>query len=319
MCDMTALRSAGTVVGPRQTGYSCRTGPWRRPRLLYQSKERLFLALAGHARRVRGAARPPGDLGAEPDQRVVFAARHALLHGDQRVVGDLDVLRADLGTALGDVAIAQPEVVLGDLAPVGGVGRVHLQLSDPHQEPGAGERPLVLRVVTDHVADVLAQEALDALAELLRPLHVHLLHPELAQPDRGVRRERRDLPGLRVVERDVGHQIPDHREGPDRGDRDGLVRLEQRHAGHAGQPRAAVDLHRAGAALAGLAVPPDGQIARLGGLQPVQHVENDLALVGLDLVVGQLSLPGVAAPDLERYLLAHQLFSSPDGGSSASV
>src|SRR4051812_45341605 len=32
------------------------------------------------------------DLVAEPDQRVVLAVDHALLHGDQRVVGDLDVL-----------------------------------------------------------------------------------------------------------------------------------------------------------------------------------------------------------------------------------
>ena len=37
--------------------------------------------------------RAAGDLAAEPDQRVVLAAGHALLHRDQRVVGDLDVLR----------------------------------------------------------------------------------------------------------------------------------------------------------------------------------------------------------------------------------
>ena len=140
------------------------------------------------ARYLRGAgvARPAGDLAAQPDQRVVLAAGHPLLHRDQRVVGDLDVLRADLGAALGDVAVAEPEVVLGDVAPVGGVGRVHLQLGDPHQEPRPGERVLVLRVVADDVAGVLAQEALDALAELLRPLHVDLLHPELAQADRRV-------------------------------------------------------------------------------------------------------------------------------------
>src|SRR5215831_10999281 len=108
----------------------------------------------------------PAYLGAEPDQRIVLAAHHALLHRDQRVVGDLDVLRADLGAALGDVAVAEAEVVLGDLPAVRGVGRVHLQFGDPHQEPGAGERALVVGMVTDHVADVLTQEALDALAEL---------------------------------------------------------------------------------------------------------------------------------------------------------
>src|SRR5580692_8899119 len=139
-----------------------------------------WLALAGH-RWGAGWLRPPADLRAEPDQRVEPPSGDALLHRDDRVVGDLDVLGADLGAALGDVAEAEAEVVLRDVAPVGLVGRVHLKLGDPHQEPRAGERVLVLRVVTDHVAGVLAQEALNALAELLRPVHVLLLHPELAR------------------------------------------------------------------------------------------------------------------------------------------
>src|SRR5579863_385504 len=53
---------------------------------------------------------------------------NALIPMKERVVGDLDVLGADLGAALGDVAVAQAEVVLGDLAPVRRVGRVHLEL-----------------------------------------------------------------------------------------------------------------------------------------------------------------------------------------------
>jgi hypothetical protein len=77
------------------------------------------------------------------------------------------VLRADLGAALGDVAEAEAEIILGYLPPVGGVGRVHLEFGHPHQEPRAGEGVLVLGVVADHVAGVLAQEALNALAELL--------------------------------------------------------------------------------------------------------------------------------------------------------
>ena len=99
------------------------------------------------------------------------------------------MLGADLGAAFGDVAVAEAEVFLGDLAAVGGVGGVHLKLSDPHQEPRSGEDLLVLRVVSDHVAGVLAQVALDALAEFLRPFHVDLLHPEFTEPDRGVRGE----------------------------------------------------------------------------------------------------------------------------------
>src|SRR6202042_1787244 len=81
----------------------------------------------------------------------------------------------------------------------------------------------------------------------------------------------------------------------------------------------AVDLHRAGAAFAGLAVPAHGQVTGLGRLQPVQDIQDDLALVGLDLVVGQLALPAVAPPDPELYLRAHQLVSSGTLGSSSSV
>src|ERR1700691_6139805 len=84
-------------------------------------------------RRDRGGAlrgRTAGDLRAEPDDRVVPAARHALLHRDQRVVRDLDVLGADLGAALGDVAVPEAEVILRDVASVRLVSRVHLQLRD---------------------------------------------------------------------------------------------------------------------------------------------------------------------------------------------
>ena len=154
------------------------------------------------------------------------------------------------------------------------------------EEPRAGERRLVLLVVADDVADVLAQEALDALAELLRPLDVDLLPSGTRRAARsGRRRERRDLAGLLVVERHVGDQVPDHREGPHRRDGDRLVLGERRHPGHAQQPRPAVDLGAARAALAGLAVPAHREVAGLGGLQPVDDVEDDLALVDLDGVV----------------------------------
>ena len=162
------------------------------------------------------------QLVAEPHDRVVLAVGDALLHRDQRVVGDLDVLGAHLGAALGDVAVAQTEVLLGHVLAVQGVQRVHVQFGDPHQETRAGERLLVLLVVADHVADVLAQEALDALAELLGALHVDLRHPVLAGLQILRRRERRDLAGLLVVERHVGHQVADHREGAQRGDGDRL-------------------------------------------------------------------------------------------------
>ncbi len=209
---------------------------------------------------------------------------------------------ADLGAALGDVAEAEAVFFfLGHIATVEGVQRMHRQLSLPHQVAGgACEGLLVLLVVTVDVAHVLAQEALDALAELLAAVHVLLLHPVLAglQILRGGS-ERRDLPRLLVVEGHVGDQVAHHGgECPQRGgDRDDLVLAERRHPGHAHQSRPAVDLGRTRTALAGLAVPPHREVTGLGGLQAVDDVEHDLALVDLDRVVLQVAAVFVAAPD----------------------
>src|SRR4051812_17062710 len=64
------------------------------------------------------AALPSEELVSEPHHRVIFAVGHALLHRDQRVVGDLDVFGADLGAALGDVAQAEAEVLLSHVLAV---------------------------------------------------------------------------------------------------------------------------------------------------------------------------------------------------------
>src|SRR5690242_9894540 len=71
------------------------------------------------------------DLAAEPDQGVELAVHHALLHRDDRVVGDVDVLGTHLGAALGDVAHPETRGALGELAPVVGVERVHVELGVP--------------------------------------------------------------------------------------------------------------------------------------------------------------------------------------------
>src|SRR5258708_935 len=205
-------------------------------------------------------------------------------------------------------------VLLRDLTTVEYVGRVHFQFRDPHEETGPGEGLLVLLVVAYRVADVVAEKALDALAELLGTLDVLLHHPELARLDVAAV-ERRDLPRLLVVPRNIGDEVADDGKGADRGDRDGLVLGEGGHPGHAHQPGHAVDLRRAGPALAGLAVPPQRQVGGLGGLEAVQDVEDDLALVHLDRVVGQLALALVAAPDLELRLVGHLVSS----GSSSAV
>src|SRR5690606_25918252 len=143
------------------------------------------------------------------------------------------------------------------------------------------------------------EEALDALAELLAPLDVDLLHPELARLEPGRWRERGNALGDLVVERDVGHQVLDDRERPDRADVDRLVLGEGTHPGHAHQPWLAVDLGAPRTALARLAVPPAREVARLRRLDAVDDVEDDLALVHLDRVIAEAATLGVPTPHLE--------------------
>ena len=65
--------------------------------------------------------------------------------------------------------------------------------------------------IAEHVADVLAQEALDALSELLHAIDVLLIHAVLAVGVARPRLERADALVLPVVPGHVGDQILDHR------------------------------------------------------------------------------------------------------------
>ena len=65
----------------------------------------------------------------------------------------------------------------------------------------------------------------------------------------------------------------------------GLVEVELVEPRHAHEARLAVDLRRARAALARLAVPADGQVVGLVGLDAVHGVEHDHALADLGRVV----------------------------------
>src|SRR5579859_3126110 len=140
-----------------------RWSPTRRPNGL----RLLLLAIAPQ--------RPP-----DGSKRVEVHVVHALLERDDCVVGAVDVLGAHLLAALGDVAVADAGMSLQQRPAVEHVAWVHLQARDPDHEP----RPVVLLlavVVAQDVADVLAQKALDALAELEHAVDVLLLHaPRLA-------------------------------------------------------------------------------------------------------------------------------------------
>ena len=97
--------------------------------------------------------------------------------------------------------------------------------SDARRIMKRGPTNVSLRVaVAQHVADVLAQVALDALPELLHAIDVFLVHAVLAVGVARARLERRDALVLLVVPGDVGDEVLDHRERLERldGDRLGL-------------------------------------------------------------------------------------------------
>src|SRR5262249_388301 len=105
----------------------------------------------------------------QPLQRIIVLIDDAFLERNDRVVGDGDALRTHFGAALGDVAVAEAISLLQIRGAVLDIERVHLQRRRVDEEARADELA-VLVVVAQHVADVLAQETLDALAELLHAL-----------------------------------------------------------------------------------------------------------------------------------------------------
>jgi len=96
---------------------------------------------------------------------------HAFFEWNDSVVRDRYVFRANLGAALGDVAVADAMVFLEFVRSIQNVERMHLELGGVDKEPRTDEL-LVQMVVTKNVADVLAQEALDALSELLNTIRI---------------------------------------------------------------------------------------------------------------------------------------------------
>src|SRR5438477_4763296 len=125
--------------------------------------------LGGRRLRLTGRGRDglAADTAQRPADRVVRARHDALLERDDAVIGDVDVLGAYVGAALRDVAIAETVLRTDELGPVVRVERVHLERREADEEARTREALLVLVVVADDVAHVLAEKALDAFVELL--------------------------------------------------------------------------------------------------------------------------------------------------------
>src|SRR5438552_7564171 len=70
----------------------------------------------------------------EPEERVVEAIDDSLLEGNDAIVGDSDVLRADVGAATGDVAEARAELPADRWNSILRVERMHLQRGEADHE-----------------------------------------------------------------------------------------------------------------------------------------------------------------------------------------
>src|ERR1044071_9947620 len=118
---------------------------------------------------------------------------------------------------------------------------MHLEGGGVHKKSRTDEF-FVLLMVTQHVADILTQKALDALPEFLNPIDVRLLHAPRSVGRVGLpRRELLDLLLDLEVPRYIGYEISHMRERAHRLDSDRLRRIELLEPRHAHQLRHAVD------------------------------------------------------------------------------
>jgi len=170
---------------------------------------------------------------------------------------------------------------------------VHFEAGDANEEARAAEG-IVFGVITENVANVLAEKTFDALAEFLDAIDVALIHFPL---DFFSGPEGRNFFVDLVVPGDVGDEVFDDGKGFERRDSDGLVERERVHTRFTSEAWTAVDFGGAGATFGGFAIPADGEIGRLMRLDRVERVENDHAGSERNFVIDGLAAGFVAAED----------------------
>src|SRR5579871_285357 len=180
---------------------------------------------------------------------------------------------------------------------------MHLQRSRTNEEPRSAKL-LLLIVITQNVADILAKETLNAFAKFLYAIHVALVH---LPPNPGPRLKRWNLPINLEIPRNIRNQILDHRKRLHRKDVDGLIKRKRVHPSLASEPRTAVDLSRARATLSRLAIPPHSKIRSLMCLNPMQRIKHHHTRNERHTIVGRRSTILVASEDPQRYLCERAL------------
>src|SRR5439155_8491212 len=111
----------------------------------------------------------------QPAKWIVKLIHYALLQRNNRIVRNGNVLRTDIGAALRDVAIPDSERLLQFRQTIRRIQWMHFKRRNVHEKTWPDEL-VVQMVLAQHVANVLAQIALDAFAKLLNPIDVSLLH-----------------------------------------------------------------------------------------------------------------------------------------------
>src|SRR6266571_1632985 len=182
---------------------------------------------------------------------------------------------------------------------------MHFEPGDSHKEAWTAKL-LLLFVIAQHVTDVLAEKAFDALAKFLHAIDFALIHLPFYV---WLRRERRNLLVHTIIPGDVSDQILEHRKRLHWLHGDWSIERQRIETRLAGQTWPAVDFRRARAALAGLAVPAHGEIGRVMRLNVMQRVEHNHTGRDRHLVFDQVTIAAVAAKDFES-CVRHYCFSS---------
>src|SRR5712691_4352216 len=105
--------------------------------------------------------------------RIVELVDDAFFQWNDGVVGDRDALGTHRGAAFRDVAVAHALRVLEVGGAVLDIERMHLERRRV-DEVSRTDELLVELVFPQHMTDILAEEALDALPEFLDPIDVPL-------------------------------------------------------------------------------------------------------------------------------------------------
>src|SRR5258708_32586375 len=100
---------------------------------------------------------------------------HAFLERNNSIIRDRDAFGTNLCAAFGDVTIADAREVVEIFGPILGVERVHFEGRRVNKK-SRPDKFLMLFMIPEDVAHILAQKTLDTLAKLLHAVYVLLLH-----------------------------------------------------------------------------------------------------------------------------------------------